>query len=330
MTPEQVLANKPKVLTQKQRESYFEKGYLLVENAIPTDWLERMRAVTNEMVDRSRKLTKSDAIFDLEPGHTPEKPRLRRLSSPPEHHPAYWDFAAKSPLGDIASDLVGPDVKFHHSKLNFKWAEGGEEVKWHQDIQYWPHTNYSPLTIGTYLYDCGEEQGPLGVIPGSHNGELYNQFNAKDQWVGCIDDKDLPKIDFSKAEYLMGPAGSITIHNCRTIHGSKPNLSDLGRPLLLNVYSAANAFTYTANPLASKFEGQIVRGKPARWAYHDPRPCQVPPDWSGGYTSLFALQQGESWDAEQLAKVTAQNAAIRGKAPGDRPRIDPYTGQAAE
>lgn len=31
MTPEQVLSNKPKVLTQKQRESYFEKGYLLVE-----------------------------------------------------------------------------------------------------------------------------------------------------------------------------------------------------------------------------------------------------------------------------------------------------------
>ena len=167
MTPEQVLSHKPKILTQKQRESYFEKGYLLVENAIPKDWIERMRAVTTEMVDRSRKLTKSDAIFDLEPGHTAAKPRLRRLSSPPEHHPAYWEFASKSPLGDIASDLVGPDVKFHHSKLNFKWAEGGEEVKWHQDIQYWPHTNYSPLTIGTYLYDCGEEQGPLGVIPGS-------------------------------------------------------------------------------------------------------------------------------------------------------------------
>ena len=56
MTPEQVLSNKPKVLTQKQRESYFEKGYLLVENAIPKDWLERMRAVTNEMVDRSRSV----------------------------------------------------------------------------------------------------------------------------------------------------------------------------------------------------------------------------------------------------------------------------------
>jgi hypothetical protein len=42
-----------------------------------------------------------------------------------------------------------------------------------------------------------------------------------------------------------------------------------------------------------------VRGRPARWARHDPRPCLVPPDWSGGYTSIFALQQGE--DPEQAA-----------------------------
>jgi hypothetical protein len=41
--------------------------------------------------------------------------------------------------------------------------------------------------------------------------------------------------------------------------------------------------------------GAIVRGKPARWAYHDPRPCLLPPDWSGGYTSIFALQQEEGW-----------------------------------
>ena len=30
---------------------------------------------------------------------------------------------------------------------------------------FWPHTHYSPLTVSTYLYDCGMEQGPLGVIP---------------------------------------------------------------------------------------------------------------------------------------------------------------------
>ena len=165
MTPEQVLEVPPTVLTREQREFYFENGYLLVESIIPKDWIARAREVTAEMVERTRTLTKSDAVFDLEPGHSADSPRLRRLTSPVEHHPFYWEWASQSVIADLAADLVGPDVKFHHSKLNFKWAGGGEEVKWHQDISYWPHTNYSPLTIGVYLHDVGDEQGPLGAVP---------------------------------------------------------------------------------------------------------------------------------------------------------------------
>ena len=96
-------------------------------------WIERLRKATDEMVDKSRKVTKSDAVWDIDKGHTPETPRLRRLSSTNDHHPTYWDYASapQSPLPDAIADLVGPDVKFHHSKLNFKWSKGGDEVKWH-------------------------------------------------------------------------------------------------------------------------------------------------------------------------------------------------------
>ena len=296
MTPEDVLAQEPRVLTQAQREFYFANGYLLVESVISPEWLDRLRATTQEMVDRTRSMTQSDAVFDLETGHTADDPRLRRLTSPVDQHPDYWEFASQSVLPDVMADLVGPDVKFHHSKLNFKWSKGGTEVKWHQDITYWPHTNYSPLTAGLYLYDCGPDQAPLMVVPGSHNGELFSQYDERDEWTGCLSDADVKSVPVEDAAELTGPAGSITIHNCRVVHGSRPNTSDTPRPLLLNVYSAADAFPYTANPLPSRYAGAIVRGAPARWARHDPRPCLVPPDWSGGYTSLFALQQGETWE----------------------------------
>jgi hypothetical protein len=42
----------------------------------------------------------------------------------------------------------------------------------------------------------------------------------------------------------------------------------------------------------------IVRGERARWAYHDPRPCLLPPDWSGGYSSIFTQQQEEILNGE--------------------------------
>ena len=301
MTPEQVLAIPPKVLTQAQREQYFSEGYLYLERAISDEWIARLRAATEELVERSRKVTQSDAIFDLEPKHRPDAPRLRRVSNPVEQHPVFWDYCLKSVLPDIVADLVGPDVKFHHSKLNFKWAQGGEEVKWHYDISFWPHTNYSPLTVGTYLYDCGMEQGPLAVLPKSHLLDpMLSQYDGKGNWTGCLSAADVARLDTSKTVYITGPAGSLTIHNCRTLHSSPRNESDLGRPLLLNTMTSADAFPNTVNPIKPKHDQFMLRGKRALFAHHDPRPCLVPPDWSKGYTSIFALQQEE--ESELIAR----------------------------
>jgi ectoine hydroxylase-related dioxygenase (phytanoyl-CoA dioxygenase family) len=293
MTPEDILAHKPRVLAQKQREFYFESGYLLLEKIIPESLVQTLRATTTEIIDRSRVVSASDAVWDLEKDHSAARPRLRRLSAPCDHHPAYWDYVSKSLLADISADLLGPDVKFHHSKLNFKASEGGTEVKWHQDIQFWPHTNYSLLTIGTYIYDCSVDNGALGVIAGSHNGPLYDQYNDKGQWTGCLSERDTKRLDMSRETYLEGAAGSLTIHNCRTVHGSKPNDTQTDRPLFLATLASSDAYAYTGNPIKSRYEHVHIRGEKARWAHHDPRPCQLPPDWSGGYSSIFALQQGE-------------------------------------
>lgn len=293
MLIEDIRSRPPNVLSEDQREFYFEHGYLVLEKIIDDEWLERLRSVTDEMVDRSRALTTSDAVFDVEPNHTADAPRLRRLSSPPDHHPAYWEYVTRSIVPEVVADLVGPNVAFHHSKLNFKWSKGGEEVKWHQDIQSWPHTNYSPLTVGTYLYDCGMEQGPLGVIPGSHRGPLYDFFGAQGEWTGGLSDADTAKLPVDDTVYFPGPAGSITIHNCRMVHSSARNESEIARPLLLNVYSAADALPYTPNPIPSRYSGAVVRGERPRWSQVDPEPCILPPDWSGGYRSLFAYQQDE-------------------------------------
>ena len=118
------------------------------------------------------------------------EPRLRRLSSPTDLHDEYWQFASASVITDVAVDLLGPDVKFHHSKLNFKAPHGGEEVKWHQDIQFWPHTNYDLLTIGVFLEDVDAGMGEVGFVPGSHEGELFDLYDG-DVWTGALAESDL-------------------------------------------------------------------------------------------------------------------------------------------
>ncbi len=296
MLEQDILKHPALLLTEDQRRQYFEDGAVLVEGAIPERWLLRLRAATAAAVERSRQVVASDSHYILEDGHSADAPRLKRLSSPVDHHQAFRDFAMASPAVDAAADLVGPNVTYHHSKLNFKVADGGMKFDWHQDIQAWPHTDYSPVTVGLYLEDCGDEQGPLITIRGSHKGPLHSMYDEDRNWVLRIPED---RIDMTRAQRMTGSAGSLVMLNCRTIHGSAANRSERPRPFLLLVYSSADSFPYTANPIPSRMSGTVVRGEPARWSSHDPRACEVPPDWSAGYIGPWVHQtRGQAKTAE--------------------------------
>jgi hypothetical protein len=258
--------------------------------------LSELQAVTQDFVDASRSETESGKTFDIGPGHSADTPVLRRLKRPDEQHEAYWQFS-KGLMADVAADLVGPNVVFHHSKLNFKWFDSSDTVKWHQDIQFFPHTNYNVLTIGCYLADTDMSNGPLAALKGSHDEPLFDQYDANGNWTGMLSDDDAASVDMNRVEYMTGKAGSITIHNARTLHYSPSSKNPTPRPLLLNCYSSGDAKAYTPHPDPSKHAYEVVRGEHVRWAHHDPRPCQIPPDWSGGYTSIFAAQSGEDKNA---------------------------------
>lgn len=298
----EILDTPGRLLTQAQRVQYFRDGYLGVSGLVSDEWLSRLRKVTAEYVEISRTLDaggvgadgKKDKRFDLEPDHNAQTPRIRRLNAPIDIHDEYWAFASEGPFVQIAQDLLGEDVKFHHSKLNFKWSGGGEEVKWHQDIQFWPHTNYDVLTLGVYLEDVADDMAPMGVIPESHEGPLFDLYDHEGNWTGNIRDEDIPAIKAETASYLGGSAGTVTVHNCRSIHGSPPNMSPNPRPLLLCAYSRADALPITNLTHGSKHGEEFVAGGPARWARFDPRPVLMPPDWSKvGHKSIFEHQQGE-------------------------------------
>lgn len=282
------------MLTQAQRERYFDTGYLAVEELIPGAWLRRLHELSAEFIERSREYTASNEMFDLGPRHGPQTPHVRRLRALVDRHPDFWQFASNSPLTDIAADLLGPDVKFHSSKLNYKWPGGGEIVQWHQDIPAWPHTNYSLVTLGVYLGDVPAEQGPLSCVPRSHTGPIFVHRDEGGAWTGAIRQADLATADAAAAEDLTGRDGTVVAIHCRTVHGSRANLTDRVRPVALFVYSSADAFAWMPPPTPTSRTGDIVRGQPARIAHLDPTPCPVPPDWGRErYGSIFTAQGGD-------------------------------------
>ena len=294
MAPEQILSQPARVLTESQRGYYLEHGYLFIEKFIGDEWLERLRAETYRHLEASRAVTQSNDLYDLAPVHTKEVPCIRRFHNP-EHEQIFWDFANDA-IADMAADLLGPDVLFHHGKINFKWPGAGETnaVAWHQDAAFYPLTNYNSVAIGCYLEDTTPDHGPLQVVKGSHNGEIFTHYDENREWAGQINPQDEAAIAPSTIVSMPGSAGSITVHNVRSLHGSLPSQAANMRPLLVNAYTAADAFPYAveATNYGRRYRG-VVRGKQAEWAVHDPRSCPIPPDWSGGYPSLFDQQHGE-------------------------------------
>ena len=67
--------------------------------------------MTDEVVAGARGVTGHTEVLDLEPSHTPERPRVRRIKNPHMHHPFYRDMAAHPPVMAAIEPLIGPDIR---------------------------------------------------------------------------------------------------------------------------------------------------------------------------------------------------------------------------
>ena len=152
------------MLTEEEIQFYREKGYLGVDNVLSNEDVEELRRVTDEFIERSRTVAASDEIFDLEPDHSPENPRLRRIKNPSGQDPVFDRVQHHDGMLDIVAQLIGPAIRSMGTKLNMKAGESGSPVEWHQDWAFYPHTNDDLLAVGVAIDDMTRENGCLMVI----------------------------------------------------------------------------------------------------------------------------------------------------------------------
>jgi ectoine hydroxylase-related dioxygenase (phytanoyl-CoA dioxygenase family) len=228
------------MLSDKQIAFYRDHGYLVLEGRIPLDELAPVRAALQRVVEGARGLDASDEVYDLEDSHRPDQPRVRRIKLPHTVDPAFDGLLRSEAILGPVRDLIGPSLRLNSSKLNLKSAGFGAAVEWHQDWAFYPHTNDDILAVGVMLNDVGPDNGPLLVLPGSHRGPIHDH-HADGRFCGAID-PDASGLDLGRAVALTGPAGSISLHHVRTVHGSDLNRSAADRALLLYEITAADAW----------------------------------------------------------------------------------------
>src|ERR1700694_5972046 len=94
-------------LSAHELETYRHDGFLTMRGVLASELVQRLNDVTERLLEEARHLTARTKHFDLAAGHTAERPRVRRISSPTELDAIFREIAFDSILGDIAAELVG-------------------------------------------------------------------------------------------------------------------------------------------------------------------------------------------------------------------------------
>ena len=283
------------LLSQSQKDAFWKDGVLVVEDAVSDAQLEQLRSVFSGWVEESRSHTEDygetldgRARFDLQPGHSAKQPGLRRIQSPEEVSGVYEGVMRAGRTVDFCAELIGPNLRFHHGKVNSKLPGSATAVKWHQDFLFQPMTNDDMVTCLLFLDDVTLENGPLEVIPTSHRGPLYPHWH-EGIFTGAIDERIVePQRD--KIMKCTGSAGTVCLMHVNLLHGSAPNLSDGPRTLYITTYYAEDAIELSPNHLPSRFTHALVRGEETGSVRCSPYAMQLPAVPKG--TSFFAQQEG--------------------------------------
>ena len=228
------------VLTKAQAAFYEDHGYLVLEKYLSDTTIASVRAEIARLEAQAIVMTESNDKIDLEDSHTPDDPRVRRIKLPHTQSDVFRDLLFSDPILAPVRDLIGPNLRLHTTKLNMKSPGYGAAIEWHQDFAFYPHTNDDVLALAVIIDDMVEENGPLMVIPGSHKGPIYDH-HKDGVFAGGIA-MDTAGINRDDAVALMGPAGSVSLHHGRILHGSSENTSSRPRRLMFFEMMAADAF----------------------------------------------------------------------------------------
>lgn len=294
----------PEVLSPDRIASYDEKGYLVLENQIPPEWIAKIRDEIQRFETEAATMTASNDRLDLEDSHSPQNPRLRRIKLPHTISDVVRELMYSDHILAPARDLIGPDLRLHTTKLNMKSAGYGAAVEWHQDYAFYPHTNDDILAIGVLIDDMASENGPLMVYPGSHKGPVYDH-HVDGVFAGAMlpEDNGLNPAD---AVQITGPAGSVSIHHGRIVHGSALNTSDHPRRILFFEMMAADAFPIMGSMTRwdgiKDYDNRMLCGTPTINPRLKDIPVRIPQPQPDVPISIYEIQKGMKKRAFETVK----------------------------
>ncbi len=245
-TPEEKISEGP--LSEEKVREFDERGFLFFDSFFSKD---EMAKFIDELKDyeQDEDLKLSEGTI-LEPG----KEEIRSIFGIHEIS-EHFDRLTRDPkLLAMVQQLLDSEVYIHQSRINYKPGFKGKGFNWHSDFETWHSEDGMPrmrcLSCSIVMTDNNEFNGPLMLIPGSQKyfipcvgrtPENNYKESLKKQDLGVPDANSLETLmDEDFIEAPKGPAGSLIIFECNTLHGSNTNMSCWPRSNLFFVYNSVH------------------------------------------------------------------------------------------
>lgn len=217
-------------LSKDEVAQFGKQGFFILRNILTTPGLQQIREECMQAWDAEKQ------AFD------PSKSWLQNSLLVNIHHqsPAVRNYYFEGPLVEVASQLIGPNIKGATSQLTFKMRGNTKPFGWHQDNGYGELDPYNALTTLTALDDTDRGNGCLWLIPGSHQqGQIkVHQTEAQKNKQSEI----IVEADDNLAIPMEMKAGDALIFNCWMLHKSDGNYAtDRDRRILFLRYADADA-----------------------------------------------------------------------------------------
>ena len=259
-------------LSREQTEAYERNGFLILDHVFDEAELQILRRESARLRGNPAALLPESTI--TEPGAGD----VRSVFKVHDQSPVFGRLATDARLAEVARFVLGDDVYIHQSRVNYKPGFKGKEFYWHSDFETWHVEDGMPrmraLSMSILLTENHPFNGPLMLIPGSHKRYLtcvgatpenHYKESLKKQDIGVPDEESLTELAAAGGIVApTGPAGTVVLFDCNTMHGSNGNITPFARSNAFFVYNAvSNALDAPFGPKTPRPEVIATRASTA-------------------------------------------------------------------
>ena len=253
-------------LTDSQFEQYQTEGYLVVENALSTESIERVKTRLREYThgDREPETFTSQLEPRVERGELDvdeEGDAVRKFEGlgMVGEDDVFAEIAHHDTITSVVEQLLGPNLKLLRSAAMFKPPSVGSEKGLHQDAAYYPIQPMDHVTTWIALDDATLENGCMTVIPGAHKDGILNHAAVEYDTDIVINDT---KYDDADLVELPMDAGDVLFTHCLTPHYTAPNSTEQWRRALIMSYmDSRSRFTKPVDALEPWVDSVYIQGE---------------------------------------------------------------------